>query len=102
VIIHRQYNIALIGHERSPFDAERLYEESNEGLLSDVTDASALSHDDFRVDRLQLSPRVADLELPVDAALSGVAVGMPGDGFRAQQVNGREATAADALPRHGA
>jgi hypothetical protein len=62
--------------------------------------SSALSHDDFRVDRLQLSPRVADFEVPVDAALLGVAVDMPGGGCRSQQVNGREAAVSDALTRH--
>jgi|GEM_PF-2350410 len=43
--------------------------------------ASALSHHDFRVDRLQFNPRVADLQLPVDAALPGVAVLIPCDPF---------------------
>ena len=49
VIVHRQYNIALIRHEWSPFDAERLYEEPNKGPLSYATDASeaALAQETF-------------------------------------------------------
>ncbi|HEY8747978.1 MAG TPA: hypothetical protein VIM11_08390, partial [Tepidisphaeraceae bacterium] len=45
---------------------------------------SALSHNDFRVDRLQLDPRAADLELPIDSPLFGVAVLMPSGGFLSQ------------------
>ena len=37
---------------------------------------SALSHDNFRVDRFEFASGVADFELPVDAALPGVAVGI--------------------------
>ncbi|HZL34659.1 MAG TPA: RHS repeat-associated core domain-containing protein, partial [Tepidisphaeraceae bacterium] len=40
--------------------------------------ASALSRNDFRVNRLQFYPSVADLELPVHATLPGVAVVLPG------------------------
>ncbi len=43
---------------------------------------SALSHDDLRVDRLQFKPRIVNLELPVDAALLGVALFLPGGRFR--------------------
>ena len=44
---------------------------------------SALSHNDFRVNRFQFDPCVADFELPVHAALSGVAPLVPGDRLRA-------------------
>ena len=46
--------------------------------------ASALSHFSFRVDRLQFYPSVVDLELPIDAALSGVAVIVPRGCFFAE------------------
>ena len=50
-------------------------------LYFDFRDTSALSHHDFRVDRFQFDPGIGGLELPVDAALPGVAVVMPGRGF---------------------
>src|SRR5437870_1887654 len=62
---------------------------------------TALSHNDFRVDGLQLDPRVVDVELPVDAALLGVASLMPGGSFRSQKVDRREASVPDALTSHG-
>jgi len=42
---------------------------------------SALSHNDFRVNRFQFDSGVADLELPVNPALLGVVVLMPSFGF---------------------
>ena len=46
--------------------------------------ASALSHNDFRVNRLQFDASVADFELPVHAALPDVAALVPCGCFRSQ------------------
>jgi hypothetical protein len=61
---------------------------------------SALSHNDLRVDGLQFGSRVVNFELPVDAALSGVAVSVPSGGFRSQNVDRRETSVLHALTRH--
>ncbi|HEX3149641.1 MAG TPA: hypothetical protein VHR66_16315, partial [Gemmataceae bacterium] len=53
-------------------------------FLTLVVKSSAASHDDFRIDRSQLSPRVADAELPIDAALAIVDVVRPRLRFLAQ------------------
>ena len=54
------------------------------------------------IDGLQFDPGVLDLELPVDPALSGVDVVLPGGRFRSQQVDRPEPAAGDALTGHRA
>ena len=61
---------------------------------------SALSHNDFRVDRLQFSAGIANLELPVNTALFAVADGLPGGGLGPQEIDRRKASALHALACH--
>ena len=63
---------------------------------------SALSQLDFRVEGLEFTAGVADCYLPVDAALRGVDVRLPGGDFGLQGRQGAESASRNALPRQRA
>jgi hypothetical protein len=60
--------------------------------------ASALSHFEFRVNRLQFQKGIIDVKLTVDAPLPSVAVIAPRCGFVADFVDRSDATTSNALP----
>ena len=67
---------------------------------NDSLAASALSRFYFRINRFQLHASVVDLKLPIDSALSSIAVLVPGRGFFAKLLDSAEATTRDALAGH--